>query len=181
MKPMSITLLYEPSREPPGPLQTGPERYDRLAAELARHAASPVERITGYLGDIHPEGFVLLHSGVHPDLALAECPREIRASLASRLVPLGVSQKGIFEILNSLSLPAAVTGVSLWEWEAADPDEIGAWGLYGLRAIGARVGATSEELFETKSARYGYLKSEAHRGLPHLLADYLRAYAETVR
>ena len=175
---MLITLVYEPPRLPPTPMRSGPERFAGFLDELSRYAGA-VRVIEGRLSEVAPAaGFVLLAGGVHPAMALDECSPEQRLDLATRLVPLGTSQKGIFALLEEWLLPAAVENLALVEWEAAEQDEIGARGLYGRRDVGQRAGASCVELFS--SAHYCYLQSVKHHGLPHLLVDYLSAWPVSV-
>lgn len=131
---------------------------------------------TCFLKDLHAEAdFVLLSASIAPSLALAECALEHQMEWARQLVPLQVSRTGIFEMLEKLSLPAAITSLAITEWEASQGSDPGASGLYGQREIGCVAGASCVSLFA--SERYCYLESKAHQGLPHLLADYLRAWA----
>jgi hypothetical protein len=169
-----ITFVSEPARLPHVPGAIGPERFDRFLAAVEQHAGFPVGRVHGFLRDVAPAaGFILLDASADPEMVLDELPPEQRSELASRLVPIGVGQTRIFErVLENLSVPAAVDGLSLFEWETADPAAPGARGLHGLRDIGQLVGASCL-LFE--SARYCYLTSPVHHGLPHLLVDYLGA------
>ena len=109
-------------------------------------------------------------------MALDECSAEQRIELAGRLVPIETSRIRIFEeLLEPLSLAAAIDSMSMMEWERGDPHQVGTRGLYGRRDVGQLVGAACL-LF--KSERYCYLQSPTHRGLPHLLADYLNALGE---
>jgi len=174
-----VTWVYEPPRLPPAPMHVGPEHYARFIEEVGHHAGVSIPLVRGFLRDVAPgEGFILLKASTHPKLVLDECAPERRAELASRLVPIVGDRTRIFEnLLEPLSVPAAVDGMTLLEWKVADPVKPGARGPYGLRDIGHLVGASC---LEFESARYCYLSSPTHQGLPHLLADYLAAYARTV-
>jgi hypothetical protein len=171
---LQISLVSEPARLPCDYPVAGPEQYNRFVAAVERHLGSAVERRYGFLRDVAPStGFILLDGSAHPEIVLEECSAKGLGELASRLVPLGRSQTRIFEnVLEKLEVPAAVDGLSFVEWEAADPDAIGAWGPYGRSDIAPLIGAKCV-LYE--SPRYCYLQSASHYGLPHLLVDYLRA------
>jgi hypothetical protein len=171
------TLIYEPSELPRGPFSAGPERYEEFLGQLSTHLGAKVPLIETHLRDLDPQGFVLLHAGRDVRQVLADCAPEIRKRLVNRLIPLAVSHAHIFELLEELSLPAAVGSLSLSEWEAREPDDVGACGPHGLRDVAKCISAGCVELYESKSNRYCYLESPTHHGLPHLLADYLRAYA----
>ncbi len=163
MSALSITFVCEP-------LESA-ERCSRFVEDVGRHAGVTIARIPGLLRDVAPpKGFILLAAMNVPSMSLEECSPDRRAGLAARLVPIDVGRTRIFEeLLEPLSVAAAVDSVSLWEWEKWEPAK-GARGLHGRRDIGQIVGASCE-LWE--SARYCYLKSPTHRGLTHLLADYL--------
>jgi hypothetical protein len=159
-------------------LSSGPESIATFLTELGKYAGKPVTVEQCFLKDLSPrQDFLLLVASIHPTLALAECPAQRQVELASRLVPFRVSRKGIFDMLEKLILPAAVEDLAYVEWEASDPDDdTVAGGLYGQREVGQSAGATCVEIFT--SARYCYLESRVHHGLPHLLADYLRSWAK---
>jgi hypothetical protein len=55
------------------------------------------------------------------------------------------------------------------EWKISKPEQEGTRGLDGLREVGKSVGASC---LGVQSERYCFLEISAHRGLPHLLADY---------
>ena len=133
----------------------------------------------GFLRDVAPsEGFIFLSGSAHPKISLDECAPERRRDLASRLISVGEDRVDILqELLEGLSVAAAIDFMTFAEWKSDTRGQRGARGPYGLRHIGALVGATCL-LFE--SPRYCYLQSSTHFGLPHLLADYLAVYAERV-
>jgi hypothetical protein len=157
-------------------MNSGPESLSPFLDELAAHTGASIAVERSFLRDIHPAAdFVLLSASIAPSLALAECALQRRAELASKLVPLRISNTDIFETLEELSLPAAITSLALVEWRASRHDGLPASGLHGQREIGQAAGASCVKLFQ--SQRYCYLESKIHHGLPHLLADYLRAWA----
>lgn len=175
-RPLRVILVWEPLRRPPTPLSSGPESLSSFLDELAAHTGAYVAVEECFLRDLQTAAdFVLLSASVAPSLALAECAPELQTELAQKLVPMQVSTTGIFEMLEKFSLPAAVTSLALAEWEATRLDRPRASGLHGQREIGHAAGASCVDLFT--SERYCYLESKTHRGLPHLLADYLQAWA----
>jgi hypothetical protein len=177
--PIPITWVDEPRRGPPNSMPSGSQRYARFINEVGRFAGVSIPLVQGFLREVAPsEGIILLDGSAHPTLVLDECAAEERADLARRLVPIDESRIRIFEnLLEPLSLPAAVDGMTLMEWESEDPDKPGAYGPYGRRDIAQLVGASC---LMYESERYCYLHSLTHNGLPHLLADYLTAYANAV-
>jgi hypothetical protein len=177
--PVPITWVYEPDREPPTPMSAGPEYYARFIDEVGRFAGVSIPMVEGFLRDVAPsEGIILLNGSADVVLVLDECAAEGLADLTRRLVPISEGPIRIFEkLLEPLSLPAAVDWMTHGEWEHADPNKPGAYGPYGRRDIGQLVGA---RCLMYESERYCYLHSPTHHGLPHLLADYLTAYANAV-
>jgi hypothetical protein len=178
MIPMHLTFVYEPPRITQPTNSSGPERYTRFIEDLGRHAGISVAYREGVFRDVAPDqGFILLHTTGDPAMVLSECAPERRAEYASRLVPVGVDRTKIFDrVLENLSLPAAVDALTFFEWETRDPAHTGARGPHGLSELAPQIGARCL-LF--KSARYCYLASDTHEGLPHLLADYLLALHRT--
>jgi len=176
MTTMTVHFVHEPPREalPAGVGVSGPALYDRFVNELEHHAGIQISRVHGLLRDVAPpNGIVLFDGSADVEIALGECSPGVRADLQARIIPIGATRVRILDnLLEPLSLLAAIDGLSFWEWDTDEPGTKGARGLYGLRELGASVGARCA-VFE--SARYCYLQSEAHDGLPHLLADYLRA------
>jgi len=159
------------------PNQVTPQIYGRFVEEVGRRAGVDIPFVEGFLRDVAPaDGFILLNASAHPVMVVGECAPEQQADLASRLIPIDEDRVRIFEkLLEPLSIPGAIESMSLMEWELQDPATIGARGLYGRHDIGEVVGARCNNLF--RSARYCYLESSTHYGLPHLLADYLAALA----
>ena len=173
-QPLRLTLVWEPPRLPLTPMSSGPESLSPFLEELARHLGAPVPVEVCFLKDLRSDAdFVLLSASIAPSLALAECAPQDQTELATKLVPLQVSGTRIFEMLETLTLPAAVPSLAMAEWQGSRHEEDGASGLYGLKEIGRAAGASCVDLFT--SQHYCYLESSSHRGLPHLLSDYLRA------
>jgi len=173
MTSLKITWVYEPQVGAEHPTAMGLDHFAPFVEQVGRYASVTIPRTDGRLCDVAPDdGFILLKtSSTHR--SLTECSDERRADLASRIVPLGVSQTRVFEnLLEPLSIPAAVDSMTHFEWTGSAPDALGADGLLGLKAIGAQIGANCPFL---SSERYCYLSSKTHHGLPHLLADYLAA------
>jgi hypothetical protein len=146
--------------------------HARFFSEVGRHAGSPLK--TYRAPHDAPETDFLLLAGADVRTVLALYPLAVRASFARRLIPINVSRPKIFEsILEPLAIPGAVDPMSIVEWEH-DENRPGAWGLFGIRDVGAKIGAACV-LYS--SERYCFLQSDAHRGLPDLLVSYLTAYA----
>jgi hypothetical protein len=173
-----ITLVCEMPAADSGRGWADPDYYRAFTDQLSEHVGHPVATVCGHLRDLLPlDGFILLSPLNHPVLSLAECPTAQQVDLASRLVAVNAGTTRIFEkILEKLSVAAAITEMSLLEWRTSDSGALGARGLHGRRDIGRQIGAHCLEIFS--SERYCYLQSATHHGLPHLLADYLRALAQ---
>jgi hypothetical protein len=145
--------------------------YARFISEMGRHNGREVQIIDGALSDAPSTGFVLF-AGADVRVALNECPEGIRSELASRLVAVGGTRPKILEkVVEPLSLAGAIDSMSFLEWKVQGTT-LGAWGLYGRKDLAERIGA---RCLLYKSARYCYLHSPTHDGLPHLVVDYLGA------
>jgi hypothetical protein len=177
MTSVPITFVYEVPSADSGQQWAGPEFYREFMEQLGRHAGQSVTTVYGKLRDsIPPTGFILLSSLNHPVVTLSECEVAQQTDLAARLIPVGVGNTRIFDrVLEKLSVAAAISELSFWEWNGTDCSIPGARGLHGRRDIGNLIGANCLEIFS--SERYCYLQSTKHYGLPHLLADYLTALA----
>jgi hypothetical protein len=172
MNSLSITFVYQWTRDLPHRDISAAEEHARFIEELACHAASPIRTIE-QLREAPASDFIVF-AGADARISLSECPVEQQASIARRLVPINASRTRIFEeLLEPLSLPAAIDDFSMLEWRVRPPDQVGTRGLHGLRDVGRLAGANCL-IFQ--SERYCFLESSTHRGLPHLLADYLIAY-----
>lgn len=169
MTSLSITFVCHPYG--PTPMSSGPARYTQFIDAIGHYTRQSVPFIQASLRDAAATAGFVLFAGTDVKGALEECPLERRSELASRLVPINTSRPRIFErLLEPLSLAAAIDAMSLSEWEMR-PDRVGASEEFGLQDVGTRVGASPLLL---ESARYCYLRSPTHHGLPHLLADYLK-------
>lgn len=176
MNPLSITFVYQRARELPHRDISAAKEHARFIEELAGCAGCPIQTIE-QLSDAPASDFVVF-AGADARVSLSECPVEHQSSIARRLIPINASRPRIFEtLLEPLSLPAAIDGLSMMEWKVGDSHRTGARGLHGLREVGRLAGASCL-LFQ--SERYCFLESPTHRGLPHLLADYLIAYQSVV-
>jgi hypothetical protein len=172
MNTLDITFVYQRTRDLPDRPVSASREYARFIDELAHHAGSAIQTIE-QLRDA-PESDFIVFGGADVRVSLNECPIEQRACIARRLVPINASRSGIFEnLLEPLSLAGAIDALSMVEWKMWEPYRVGTRGLHGLRDVGRLAGASCL-IFE--SERYCFLESSTHRGLPHLLADYLVAY-----
>jgi hypothetical protein len=170
---MQITLLYEPSAERKIPFAAGAERYRRFAEELGRYAGTPVRVVEGYLKSTHEDGYILFAGSGDVSRSLAECGRERAAQLAPRILLLDVSWQRALEQLERNRLAGAVDSLRMSEW-LAHPSSC--TGPFGLRYLTKAIGASCVPLPGLRSRHYCLLESKSHRGMPHLLADYLTAY-----
>lgn len=170
---MRITLLLEPSADRAIPFAVGPERYQRLADELGRYAATPVKILNDVLRKAPADGYVLFAGSGDLSRSLAECASKFAERLTPRLVLVDVSWQKALEQLEEHRLAGAVDSLRMSEWLARPSS---ATGPFGLRYLAKPLGASCVPMPALLSARYCLLQSEQHRGMPHLLANYLAAY-----
>lgn len=170
---MRITLLFEPSADRAIPFAVGPERYQRLADELGRYAAAPVQIVNDFLRKAPADGYVLFAGNGDLSRSLADCGPALAAQLAPRLLLLDVSWQKAIEQLEKHRLAGAVDSLRMSEWLARPSSSAGP---FGLRYLAKPLGASCVSMPALRSAHYCLLHSEQHRGMPHLLANYLAAY-----
>lgn len=168
---MRITLLFEPSAGRAIPFAAGLERYQRLADELGRYAG--VQIIKDFLRKAPGDSYVLFAGSGDLSRSLADCGPELAARLAPRIVLLDVSWQKALEQLEKHRLAGAVDSLRLSEWLARPSS---CTGPFGLCYLAKPLGASCVPMPAFRSAHYCLLQSEQHRGMPHLLADYLVAY-----
>jgi hypothetical protein len=170
---MRITLLFEPSADRAIPFAVGPERYQRLAAELGRYAGAQVQIVKHVLRRAPADAYVLFAGSGDLSRSLADCGPVLAALLAPRIVLLDVSWQQALEQLEKHRLAGAVDSLRLSEWLARPSSSRGP---FGLRYLAKPLGASCVPMPALCSAHYCLLHSEQHHGMPHLLADYLAAY-----
>jgi transcriptional regulator with XRE-family HTH domain len=168
-----ITLLFEPSADRAVPFAAGAERYQRLADELARYAGAQVQTVKGGLRSAPADAYVLFAGAGDLARSLSDCGPALAARLSTRIVLLDVSWQKALEQLESHRLAGAVDSLRLSEWLARPSSGTGP---FGLRYLTHPLGVSCSPVPALRSAHYCLLQSERHRGLPHLLADYLAAY-----
>jgi hypothetical protein len=139
---------------------------------LGERLGITITKTIGNLVEVAPErGFVVMTTPFrHPTLD---------HDLRSRTIPIGESRPKILQrVLEPYQLPAAIDSMSVSEWRSdAERMVKGAKGLWGRHEIAEKIGARCSTIFLFRSEHYAYLSSDHHDGLPHLLADYLRALA----
>lgn len=181
MSALQLTFINEPPAASHIRNPATEEHLEHLIVALEQAAGLAVRRVTGFLHEVLPSaGFILLAPSARPVTSLEALSPDSCMTVASRVVPVGISHVGIFDdLLERFSLPAAVDALSLAEWISSKEALLGAWGPHGLRTVGLALGATclrrrrDPQPFE--SGRYCRLHGPLYHGLPHLLADYLRA------
>lgn len=138
--------------------------YERLLTSLPDAETAWID---GTLADAPASGFVVFVSvrGAHG----------APAELLPRLIVCAGGQRDAVEGLDAIPAAAAIDTVSLLEWE---PSQAYAVGPAGRRSVGEAIGASCVSLFGGE--RNCLLQSSLHAGLPHLLANYLRAYERLV-
>jgi hypothetical protein len=166
---MQIMLLFEPSADRTIPFAAGPERYQRLADELGRYTGTTVQIVKDTLRNAPAETYILFAGSGDLSRSLAACG----PALAARLVLLDVSWQKALEQLEKHRLAGAVDSLRLSEWLARPSS---CTGPFALRYLASSLGASCVPMPALRSAHYCLLKSDHHRGMPHLLADYLVAY-----
>lgn len=170
---MRITLLFEPSADRAIPFAAGPERYQRLADELSRYSGIQVQIVKDVLRNAPSDAYVLFAGTGDVSRSLTDCGPALAARIAPRIVLLDVSWQKALEQLEKHRLAGAVDSLRLSEW-LARPSSCA--GPFGLRYLANSLGASCVPLPALRSAHYCLLQSEHHRGMPHLLVDYLAAY-----
>lgn len=166
---MRITLLFEPSADRAIPFAAGPERYQRLADELSRYAGIQVQIITDVLRNAPTDSYLLFAGSRDLSRSLSDCA----PALATRIVLLDVSWQKALEQLEKHRLAGAVDSLRLSEWLARPSS---CTGPFGRRYLSKPLGASCVPMPAFCSPHYCLLQSTHHRGMPHLLADYLIAY-----
>jgi transcriptional regulator with XRE-family HTH domain len=170
---MRIILLLEPSADGTFPFPAGPERYQRLAHELSRYAGTQVQIIKDVLRKAPADAYVLFAGRGDLSRSLADCGPALAAQLAPSIVLLDVSWQKALEQLERHRLAGGVDSLRLSEWLARPSS---CTGPFGLRYLTKPLAASCVPMPSFRSAHYCLLQSEYHRGMPHLLADYLAAY-----
>jgi hypothetical protein len=173
MKTMQITLFLDPSGDRALPFGAGLERYQRLADELGRYAGTNVPILKNVLANAPADGFVLLAGSGDLLRSLSNYDSPTVARIIARTVLLDVSWQRALEQLEGHRLAGAVDSLRLSEW-LARPSSCA--GPFGLRYLADSLGASCVPLPPLRSQHYCLLQSTWHRGMPHLLADYLTAY-----
>jgi hypothetical protein len=170
---MRITLLFEPPPDRAIPFAAGPERYQRLVDELSRYVGTQVQIVKDVLQKAPTDTYVLFAGVGDLSRSLGNCGPALAAQLAPRIVLLDVSWQKALEQLEKYRLAGAVDSLRLSEWLARPSS---CTGPFGLRYLTKSLGASCVPLPSFCSARYCLLESKYHRGMPHLLANYLAAY-----
>ena len=148
------------------------EEVEPLVEALGNYAGAPVGRVP-HLGAAEPGGFFLVPA--IQDLAglLAGCGPELAAALRPRLITFSSGPADAVLAAELDRVAGVVDRLGVLEW-AGQQGTGWARGPAGLRRLAEAAGAGCTPLFRGED--YCMLVSEAHDGLPHLLADYLRAY-----
>jgi hypothetical protein len=170
---MRITLLYEPSAERKIPFAAGAERYHRFADELGRYAGIRVPVVEDSLRNAPTDAYILFAASGDLSRSLSACSPIQAAELPSRIVLLDIGWQQTLQELEQHRLAGAVDSLRMSEWLARPTSCKGPFGLkYFAKALG--VNCSTLPWFQSK--HYCRLDSNRHRGLPHLMADYLAAY-----
>jgi hypothetical protein len=173
MANMKITLLIDRPTDPPIPFAAGPETYQRFAEELSTFAGTTVQIVRDAPVETLLDGYVLWVTSGDPASLLSRCDRVSASRLAARTVLLEGSWQKALEQLEKYRFAGAVDSLRMSEWLARPSS---CKGPFGLRYLAKPLGARCSTLPWFRSEHYCLLESEQHRGMPHLLADYLAAY-----
>lgn len=169
---MKITLLLQPSPRSL-PLPAGPERYQRLADELGRHLGTAVRTVQSFSLEAVRDGYLLWVTSGDPERLLGDLDPFVAKDLAARTVLLDVSWQQALVQLERYRFAAAIDSLRLSEWLARP---VGTKGPFGLNRLASVIGASCSPLPSLQSRHYCLLEGGPQQGMPHLLADYLRAY-----
>ena len=183
----AVTFICEPGLDPAGRDDT--RLCYAFAEAVGKYGKISVPFIEGALHTGLPEaGFILLRPATSVQAAIAACTAAQQVGLASRIVPVGIDLRGIFEnVLENLSVPAAVADWSLHELESTHRMRLGARGPHGLKTIAASLGVECKNPRRgppgepLDSDRYCFMHGPTHEGVPHLLVEYLAAFAGASR
>jgi hypothetical protein len=170
---MRITLLFEPSAERKMPFAAGAERYRRFSEELGQYAGTLVPVVEGFLRNAPEDTYILFAGNGDLSHSLAGFSPDRAARLCSRIVLVDVSWQQTLKELERHRLAGAVDSLRMSEWLARPSS---CKGPFGLRYLAKALGVSCASLPWFQSRHYCRLDSDRHRGMPHLLADYLTAY-----
>jgi len=169
----SIRIVTRPRRPPRFPTDLSTREfygYDEFAEALGRHSRFDVRVIEDELRTVEDDAFVLLQSDVR-DEELAECQSAVRRTILVN----SAGPPACVERLDQLGIAGAIPRGRYFQWRSR-PQREGGGGLFGLRSVADRMGATS--FLGSMSARYRDIYSERCRDLPELVAAYIETFAE---
>jgi len=140
---------------------------------VARHLKAAVQTVQSYSPDAVQDGYLFWVTSGDPERLLGGLHPSVAKDLAARTVLLDVSWQKALAQLERYRFAAAVDSLRLGEWLARPPSTAGPFGLSRLASV---IGASCATLPSLRSRHYCLLEGERHQGMPHVLADYLRAY-----
>jgi hypothetical protein len=152
------------------------QSYARFLEDLGSYLGHAVS-MTLSLGEVERSiDFVILETG-DVERSLARCTGSDQAELARRVVAMYPSrQRGTFhEQMERLLLAGGLEPWAMTGGHAAESEDPGVEGLTGRRAVAAVVEASCNDDLMMPPVGYCFMVSTRHRGLPHLLAEYLVA------
>lgn len=177
----AITLVIEPSRVDVGALfpNRGIEtsdrefyRYEQFAIELQKHTSVPVSVVDAFLRNAPDKGMLLVQPSSYE--MVDELPDDRRQEILRRVVLMQPDAGLVLTNLERFGCAGAVAKRHYMDW-LMNSDESLRIGLYGLRSIGAELGAECSAAFA--SEHYCYLTSDRFDDLPSLVVGYLEAVA----
>jgi transcriptional regulator with XRE-family HTH domain len=174
---MNMTLLVQ-RLAPTIPFAAGQERYQRLADELGRYAGTTVRIVQEFSPEAVNNGYLLWVTSGDPARLLGGLRPAVASHLAARTVLVDVSWQQALEQLDRYRFAAAVDSLRLSEWLARPSSALGPFGLSRLASV---IGASCVSLPALRARHYCLLEGGRHQGMPHVLADYLRAYDQDLK
>jgi hypothetical protein len=172
MMPPRVLFVYElPDVEP------DIHQYANFLESLGHHLSHDVPLLQAALCEVKVAfDFVILQT-LDVEQSLARCDASEQARLAQRLVLVYPRRRtGAFHAqMEKLCLAGALELDAMARWDPAESSNWPVEGLTGRRELATTVNATCMDDLMMPPIGYCFMVSTQHRGLPHLLADYLRA------
>jgi hypothetical protein len=157
----------------------GTHYFTGFLDELGHHLGQPVPVGPGQLRDVElPFDFVILET-TDVEQSLVGRDASEQADLARRLVVVCPHRRKAFVYPQMVRrcLAGALESLAMISQGSVDPANQRTKGLTGMRDLAARINATCMDDLLMPPIGYCFMESTKHHGLPHLLADYLRALA----
>ena len=160
-------------------VEHGVHPYARFLEGLGHHLNNTVPLVQAPLCEVKARFDLAVLETLDVEQSLARCDANEQARLAKRLVLVYPRRgKGAFHAqMEKLCLAGALDSGAIAGWNSTESTGRPVEGLTGKRDLATTINATCMEDLMMPPTGYCFMVSMKHRGLPHLLADYLRALA----